>query len=294
MARMNRTTRNPQAKEVNTMLNKGRGFTLIELLVVIAIIAILAAILFPVFAKAREKARQTSCLSNVKQLTLACKMYASDWDDGNPPACGGRHVPDRGFGLYWDLAVLPYVANEQIFICPTMAKVMTGHFWEPTYTPIWPIWTLYAESPDEVYGDLNSRIRYGKYSECNFPAEVIFLTEFNSSHLQTWEGPSIWAPFCDPILYPELGSSNPMPGIGTPAVRHNEGCNYGFADGHAKWMSRASAVDGAVDFFAASGLSMTAYYESASYDSDWWLAQFDKNAYPDIYQDLIMWGLVNE
>ncbi len=66
------------------MPSKRRGFTLIELLVVIAIIAILAAILFPVFSRAREKARQTSCLSNVKQLALASRMYIDDWDEAWP------------------------------------------------------------------------------------------------------------------------------------------------------------------------------------------------------------------
>jgi len=77
-------------------VNRRKGFTLIELLVVIAIIAILAAILFPVFAKAREKARQASCQSNLKQITLAFLMYASDYDEaypifnwGNRP-CGGN------------------------------------------------------------------------------------------------------------------------------------------------------------------------------------------------------------
>ncbi len=67
-----------------------KGFTLIELLVVIAIIAILAAILFPVFAKAREKARQTSCLSNMKQIGLASMMYAQDYDERLPGSCGPR------------------------------------------------------------------------------------------------------------------------------------------------------------------------------------------------------------
>ena len=66
-----------------------RGFTLIELLVVIAIIAILAAILFPVFARAREKARANTCLSNMKQLTLGVLMYNNDWDERMPPAMAG-------------------------------------------------------------------------------------------------------------------------------------------------------------------------------------------------------------
>ena len=67
-------------------MRKSRGFTLIELLVVIAIIAILAAILFPVFARARESARKATCISNVKQLTLACIMYAQDYDEVLPAA----------------------------------------------------------------------------------------------------------------------------------------------------------------------------------------------------------------
>ena len=73
------------------MIHKRTGFTLIELLVVIAIIAILAAILFPVFAKAREKAYQTQCLSNTKQLALALLSYASDWDESMSPNWGAKY-----------------------------------------------------------------------------------------------------------------------------------------------------------------------------------------------------------
>lgn len=99
-----------------------RGFTLIELLVVIAIIAILAAILFPVFARAREKARQSSCLSNTKQLILGILMYAQDYDerlplDGTLPLSGA--YPQAPF---WDARILPYVKNEQIFVCPSAAS----------------------------------------------------------------------------------------------------------------------------------------------------------------------------
>ena len=91
-----------------------KGFTLIELLVVIAIIAILAAILFPVFARARAKAQQASCLSNVKQLQLAQLMYASDYDDTLPP-----YAYNSGTNwLGWQELILPYIKNTQIYVCP--------------------------------------------------------------------------------------------------------------------------------------------------------------------------------
>jgi prepilin-type N-terminal cleavage/methylation domain-containing protein len=86
------------------------GFTLIELLVVIAIIAVLAAILFPVFSQAREKARQTACLSNAKQLALGVLMYAQDYDETLPPTQTGNYV-------LWPDLVDPYVKNAQIRVC---------------------------------------------------------------------------------------------------------------------------------------------------------------------------------
>jgi prepilin-type N-terminal cleavage/methylation domain-containing protein len=109
------------------------GFTLIELLVVIAIIAILAAILFPVFARARESARRTSCVSNVKQLGLAMTMYVQDFDGrypdrafwSNPPASPLAYPckPCRTDNGIWKNLVQPYVKNTQLFICPSDVNV---------------------------------------------------------------------------------------------------------------------------------------------------------------------------
>jgi prepilin-type N-terminal cleavage/methylation domain-containing protein len=105
---------------------KGAGFTLIELLVVIAIIAILAAILFPVFAKARDKARQTMCMSNMKQIGMALVQYSQDWDEAHPGVWFGpvnaspwsRPSDDTRFYKWMD-AVFPYVKNEGVFNCPS-------------------------------------------------------------------------------------------------------------------------------------------------------------------------------
>ncbi len=128
-------------------MRKTRAFTLIELLVVIAIIAILAAILFPVFAQAREKARAISCLSNMKQLGLAVQMYAQDYDEHNmlgwqQPFVNKYSQPGRA---WWQYGLMPYVKNLGIFACP---DVSNPAYWGET-------------SPSPIPGDSSYRFEAG-------------------------------------------------------------------------------------------------------------------------------------
>ncbi len=105
-----------------------KGFTLIELLVVIAIIAILAAILFPAFARARENARRTSCQSNLKQIGLGMLQYTQDYDEKFMNGEALRYDLQPGVTSSWDLIIQPYVKSTQLFVCPsdTRSQVQTG------------------------------------------------------------------------------------------------------------------------------------------------------------------------
>jgi prepilin-type N-terminal cleavage/methylation domain-containing protein/prepilin-type processing-associated H-X9-DG protein len=102
-----------------------RGFTLIELLVVIAVIAILAAILFPVFAQAREKARQTSCLSNVKQMATALMLYIQDHDEIFPPVVGRAPTDLYFYEVSWMRRLDPYSKSLALFVCPSSGRNST-------------------------------------------------------------------------------------------------------------------------------------------------------------------------
>jgi len=188
-------------------MKKRAGFTLIELLVVIAIIAILAAILFPVFAKAREKARQTSCLSNVKQLMLGCLMYASDYDDCVPFWVNGYT------NEFWT-SMMPYVKNEQIFYCPSTPATTVSYCAPEYHTPRTP--TAYYDSWILAY----------KFAEYQHPAENGWLFETNTE-VTGYAYPEIVCPFCHDwgTKYCQM------------TTRHNGGGNIGFVDGHAKWQN---------------------------------------------------------
>ena len=203
---------------------KRRGFTLIELLVVIAIIAILAAILFPVFAKAREKARQSSCSSNEKQLGIAMMQYVQDYDETY------QSVYDDGSGtrIIWAQKILPYCKSMQVFSCPSAHPVVSGNMQQ----------TRYQVPMTHVFGEGGTNVV--NMTQFTSPAETLVMVESYSQ----------WYQHCCPRHGAVWASGILAPVNNQPSLRgtagentypwHNEGCNVTFADGHVKWMSITS------------------------------------------------------
>ena len=216
-------------------MTRRRGFTLIELLVVIAIIAILAAILFPVFARAREKARQSSCLSNQKQIMLAILSYVQDYDETFPPYRWNQDPPqsvwidrDNSSAMnrhFWAQCIEPYLMNLEIMFCPSAA---------------WDI------------GTMSGGKRYLNYA---------YNGHLHRSRLALWKNVS------NKIAIGDVGfrddSRDPRGYVENWFIRtsptdnqwrqyfwwarlHNGGGNYGFVDGHVKWLSESDPALGPI------------------------------------------------
>ena len=200
-----------------------RGFTLIELLVVIAIIAILAAILFPVFARAREKARQTSCLSNIKQIVLAGLMYAQDYDECMPNGHLGPDPLNDPRALIWFDIIQPYAKNTQLYICPSFKTKLAG---ANTTFPGYGINKCW-ECPWGGYLEDCGWMTVVSLGDIKRPSEVLFVAD--AANWQACAFTVAWANVCKA----QCDATVRLPGN----TRHNEGSNVGFCDGHAKWLS---------------------------------------------------------
>jgi len=207
------------------------GFTLIELLVVIAIIAILAAILFPVFAKAREKARQTSCLSNLKQLCLATLMYCQDYDSKMV-----RPDEDATLSRTWAVKLMPYVKNNGIFTCASDGHSPNG--------PANPDGVKYLCSFGYNYwmwydGYRGWALHMLGESDIERPSECLWFCESTDYIIGSSYGyDTLWQPEWAGGFYWDAPNSR-----GTSPGRHNGFDNFGFTDGHAKDVNTGPARD---------------------------------------------------
>jgi prepilin-type N-terminal cleavage/methylation domain-containing protein/prepilin-type processing-associated H-X9-DG protein len=236
---------------------KRRGFTLIELLVVIAIIAILAAILFPVFSQAREKARQASCLSNMKQVSIGMLMYAQDADgtyvaggpidniSSNLPWAGCQGWPcNRPNGNdNWGARLMPYVKNYGVFVCPSANNGARNEWVGMTSSSC----CVYSGSARQRPISLFYSAEFGGYQATDAPSALV--------------PPTIEAAVDAPaerVFIGENGRSRNRPDTvrGTDGQRrratrwfdwyapHNGGTNLCFADGHVKWFRDESTGPG--------------------------------------------------
>jgi prepilin-type N-terminal cleavage/methylation domain-containing protein/prepilin-type processing-associated H-X9-DG protein len=266
------------------------GFTLIELLVVIAIIAVLAAILFPVFAQARDKARQASCLSNTKQIGTAVMMYAQDHDDGLPPWwITTKHGP-----TYWHVHLKPYVKNLQVFVCPSAGECDasaisprvpaavrssglatcrgyggTRKLFDPDLNPV-PAWSFGSGSygwnacfatnfawdgKKATEGAVNTTL-----PQITLPAETVMIGEISKFinpaglYLPPTATFAIGLKNTPPFACGYAGQKDLDTWWVNAGLRHQGGMNIIYYDGHTKWIHE-DALLGKPELFVTSGVA---------------------------------------
>ena len=257
------------------MLIGRRAFTLIELLVVIAIIAILAAILFPVFAQAKAAAKKTVAISNMKQVSIGAVMYTDDNDDDILPrynACGapGPNGPTSTTDI-WPNLVMPYVKSEGVYLDPVAAQTKYGGIWDDDGAGARPgkagrgwdsignnstTMGWYFPTSDPVCGATFPRNGIKNLAQ---PAKTVQFMSSNSGPTASgWRG----------YLADNGGVNNlPLPGQIGLSNRHTEGTVLGFFDGHAKWYKTVAIL--------GNPLATYECQDTSFFTGKWW---YDKNA----------------
>jgi len=211
------------------------------LLAVIAIIAILAAILFPVFARAREKARQASCQSNLKQLSLAILMYVQDYDEVLPTDVGWSN---SGSYWHWPAKICPYVKNAQVFACPSTTRSTISIRTAPPGGTIWWVAPEFSGSNQISYGinfflcrkDPGDWRHAKKLAELQYPAESLLIAD-NAHPIHACGSPQrriAYANVCGCYCHPERKQEQ--------YTRHDSGSNIAYCDGHVKWLNYQTII----------------------------------------------------
>lgn len=220
-----------------------RGFTLIEILIVIAIIALLTAILFPVFSAARENARRVSCISNLRQIGMGLMQYTQDYDEHNTRQWVGSSGDSDAISSYkWMDAIFPYVKSEQLFDCPSHAL--------PSHVET-RIYDKYQFRTGRKWGSYAANLAYYDVDLDPDPVGERWMNPFQSLAIASWEAPATTILAMDgagrfEFAWDYASFGNPLPSTSTPRFmptvhgiveRHLGMASALFCDGHAKAQS---------------------------------------------------------
>jgi prepilin-type N-terminal cleavage/methylation domain-containing protein/prepilin-type processing-associated H-X9-DG protein len=253
----------PKEKDV-----KKKGFTLIELLVVIAIIAILAAILFPVFARARENARRASCQSNLKQIGLGIMQYTQDYDERTPlrdGAAPGDVTASNPYG--WADAIQPYLKSTQIYKCPSATGTFSNDPTQEGYTTYFYNTGVNNSSmaaieyPSQTLLNGDGKVEKARHASngCITGTTSTPITDADAGQA----GQGTWGVSGTPCTSGDFDPTNAINYLGaaggadTAFGRHLDGANYSFVDGHVKWLKgdhvsgSGTAINGSTKIYNA-------------------------------------------